>query len=410
MVDIETHKIVDMIESREVEDVSRWLAEYPNLRVVSRDGSLSYASSITEAHPAALQVSDRFHLIKNLTDRATLIFQKLFQGRISIPITSYTQRIKYEMLIGTTEQRVRLVKKLRAEGRTLKEIVLLSGASERMVKKYVSMRGCDITQDEPTVRGREHEEAVAKLIGRAEKVRVLHEEGLNITEITQKTGFTLAVVKNYLSADFSHINAHYGKQREGKLEPFRDEVIQWKTEGLTYREIHDRIKVKGYTGTQDAIRGFISKERRIRRDLQAMAGSEPVEFIDKKWIIRLLYKPIEKVKGITHEQLTAIFVLHPITETIMNLVNEFKTIFCTKTPDALVPWMEKALALGLPEFDAFVNSVKQDIDAVMNAITTEYSNGLIEGVINKIKLIKRVMYGRCSFQLLKNKCLLIDHL
>jgi transposase len=64
MVDYETHKIIDMIESREGQDVELWLKQYPNLKVVSRDGSTTYASAITAAHPKAMQVSDRFHLVK----------------------------------------------------------------------------------------------------------------------------------------------------------------------------------------------------------------------------------------------------------------------------------------------------------------------------------------------------------
>ena len=54
MVNVETRKIVDMIESRETVDVSKWLAEFPNIRVVSRDGSQQYAAAITEAHPGAM--------------------------------------------------------------------------------------------------------------------------------------------------------------------------------------------------------------------------------------------------------------------------------------------------------------------------------------------------------------------
>lgn len=64
----------------------------------------------------------------------------MFQGRITIPVTSGTQNIRYEALIGTTADRVRLVKKLRGEGRTKGEITLLTGLSERMVKKYFDMR------------------------------------------------------------------------------------------------------------------------------------------------------------------------------------------------------------------------------------------------------------------------------
>jgi predicted transcriptional regulator len=409
MVDMETHKIVDMIESREMRDVSLWLAEYPNLRIISRDGSQTYAAAITQAHPSAMQVSDRFHILKNLNERATLAFQKLFQGRIAIPITTGTQDIRYEVLIGTKAERIRLVKKLRGEGRSMREISLLTGLSARMVKNYSDIRERDIPEDKHTVRGREHEEAVKKLSERANRVRTLRETGLSLTEIAQKTGFTLTAVRNYLAADFSPVNAHYGKQREGKLEPFREDVFRWKAEGLTYREIHERIRVKGYSGTQDAIRSFISKERRIRRDLQMAVSGEAVEFIDKKWMIRLLYKPAEDVKGISSEQLAAIFKSYPLAESILHIVNEFKSLIKEKNPDALPQWMDKTAALGFPELNAFIGGLRQDIDAVMNAITSDFSNGLVEGTVNKIKVIKRIMYGRCRFNLLRNKCLLLNH-
>ena len=408
MVDIETRKIVDMIESREMADVSSWLSGYPNLKIIARDGSLTYAAAITEAHPGAMQISDRFHLVKNLCDRATLVFQKLFQGRIAIPVTPGTQSIRYEALIGSAAERIRLVKKLYGEGRSKSEVALLTGLSARMTTQYINIRECDIPKERQTVRGREHEEAVQKLTARAERVKALQEAGLSRTEIAQKTGFTAAVVKNYLSADFSPISAHYGKQREGKLEPFREKIFQWKVEGLTYREIHKRIRAEGYTGTQDAIRGFISKEQRIRRDLHAAAGGEPVEYIDKKWMIRLLYKPIEKIKGITPAQLAAIFTDYPLAESVINLVGEFKSLLKAKDPDAFISWMDKTAAVNIPELDAFTGGLKQDIDAVMNAISTDYSNGLVEGTINKIKVIKRIMYGRCRFDLLRNKCLLTD--
>ena len=70
---------------------------------------------------------------------------------------------------------------------------------------------------------------------------------------------------------------------------------------------------------------------------------------------------------------------------------------------------EKTAGLGIPELDAFINGLKQDVDAVLNAITFDFSNGLAEGTINKIKVIKRIMYGRCSFNLLKCKCLNLQY-
>jgi predicted transcriptional regulator len=409
MVNVETRKIVDMIESRETADVSKWLSKYPNIRVVSRDGSQQYAAAITEAHPDAMQVSDRFHILKNLNDRAILIFQRHFQGRIAIPITPDTQDIRYESLIGTKAERIRLVKRLRREGRSKGEISLLTGLSSPTVKHYIDILECDIPEEKQTVRGREHEDAVKKLTERADRVKTLRDSGLSITEIAQKTGFTAAMVKIYLSSNFSPVNAHYGKQREGKLAPFREDVFRWKADGLTYREIHDRIRLKGYSGTQDAIRGFISKERRIRRDLQAAVGGEPMEFIDKKWLIQLLYKPNKNVKGISPAQLAAFFDNYPLAKGVLDVVNEFKVLVKERNQEALPQWVDKVISLGCPELDAFIGGLKQDIDAVINAITTDFSNGLAEGTINKIKVVKRIMYGRCRFDLLRNKCLLLDY-
>ncbi|KGM94563.1 transposase, partial [Clostridium botulinum D str. CCUG 7971] len=72
--------------------------------------------------------------------------------------------------------------------------------------------------------------------------------------------------------------------------------------------------------------------------------------------------------------------------------------------------LHKAAALKINEINSFINGLTRDIDAVKNAILYEYNNGLAEGFINKLKLIKRIMYGRCNFNLLKNKILMLEEL
>jgi len=329
MIDMRSHKLIDMIETRQMTQVKSWLKEYPNIKFVSRDGSRAYANAITQAHPKAIQISDRFHLLKNLTDYATLALQKLFQGRITIPITDETQKHRSVMLIGTLAQRVKSVKDLHKNGHSQNEIQQITGASERIVKKYTDMPENGIPAQKQTIRGREHNEAAEKPKRRAELVGALHKEGLGIKQICQKTGFTHKTVQNYLSDNFSPINAHYGKQREGKSEPFRNEILRLKTDGLKYREIHEALKVKGYSGTQDAIRGFVSKERRIQQDLLS-ASVETNELIDKKWLIRLLYKPIEDVKGISDGQLHFVLTDYPLYSNILCAVNNFKLVLKSK--------------------------------------------------------------------------------
>ena len=85
MVNIDTGQIIDMIESREKDDVAKWLATYPRINVVSRDGSQQYAAAIRQAHPDAIQVSDRFHILQNLTDSAKQHISKVVAANFRIP-------------------------------------------------------------------------------------------------------------------------------------------------------------------------------------------------------------------------------------------------------------------------------------------------------------------------------------
>ena len=74
--------------------------------------------------------------------------------------------------------------------------------------------------------------------------------------------------------------------------------------------------------------------------------------------------------------------------------------------EELETWITQALSLQIDEVETYVNGLLSDIDAVKNAIKYKYNNGLAEGSVNKIKLTKRIMYGRNSFELLKAKLLL----
>ena len=84
LIDSKSHRVIDLIPSRERKDVAKKLAEYPNLKVVSRDGSPAYAAAISTANPEILQISDRFHLLKGLTEACRYILRGLFKAKIAI--------------------------------------------------------------------------------------------------------------------------------------------------------------------------------------------------------------------------------------------------------------------------------------------------------------------------------------
>jgi transposase len=100
---------------------------------------------------------------------------------------------------------------------------------------------------------------------------------------------------------------------------------------------------------------------------------------------------------------------YPVIESIINLVNEFKHLLESKNVEKLEEWIEKASNLKIRKIDKFVNGLKRDIQAVRNAIIYEYNNGLAEGSVNKLKVIKRIMYGRNKFEMLRQKVLFLEN-
>ena len=243
---------------------------------------------------------------------------------------------------------------------------------------------------------------------KVKEVKALQEKGYSIRKIADETGYTKRTIKNYLSPNFNPIHGQYGVQRPGKLSPFRNEVIALRSKGTTYKEIYISICKKGYTGSEASIRQFIAKEKRLQGDLEndVIAGS--TEIVERKWLIKLLYKPLDKVKAISPEQVENVVEKYPLVGTLIRLVWRFKEILQSGEKELLHTWISEAAALELNELTSFLNGIKKDIDAVENACTLPYNNGLAEGSINKLKTIKRIMYGRNSFELLRNKLLLLE--
>lgn len=114
----------------------------------------------------------------------------------------------------------------------------------------------------------------------------------------------------------------------------------------------------------------------------------------------LLYKPLKQINE-SRKQLRQIVDEIPVIGKLYGLMGSFKETLFAKKEEELDKWMEEVLVLGSDEITSFVNGINWDKEAVKNAIRYEYNNGLPEGSVNKLKVSKRIMYGRCSFDILK---------
>ena len=152
---------------------------------------------------------------------------------------------------------------------------------------------------------------------------------------------------------------------------------------------------------------YATRKRRLNQQA-TQEYLQNTEIIERKFILKLLYCPIEKTSGITEAQLTKVIEQIPKLLAVYGVVSDFRALVAAKNVDELVPWMSAALALESPNIDSYVNGLMRDMDAVKNAIIYNYNNGQAEGNINKIKRIKHTMYGRASFSTLLTKALLFE--
>lgn len=125
-------------------------------------------------------------------------------------------------------------------------------------------------------------------------------------------------------------------------------------------------------------------------------------------MIKLIYHDIEKVKGITQEQYEAVIKKYPDLINAYQMLHQFQTLVLSKKPDELESWIYEAEKLNITEVNSFLVGLEKDLPAVKNGIMYSYNNGLAEESVNKLKLVKRIMYERSSFSLLKSKLLWLE--
>jgi transposase len=122
-------------------------------------------------------------------------------------------------------------------------------------------------------------------------------------------------------------------------------------------------------------------------------------------VFLFLRRPTEEVSFEDQETLALLRSLHAEVDQAYELVQQFAHMLRTRTGEQIDTWLEHVRTSQIREFQGFVLSIERDKAAVVAGLTLPQSNGIVEGTINKLKLIKRMMYGRAAFPLLRQRVL-----
>jgi transposase len=373
--DLEQGVPLDLLPDRAVETVEAWLRAHPSIDVVSRDGSSEYASAIKKGAPQARQVSDRWHLTKNLA------------GCVSVVLTQCLTEIR----------RAEHAAVPREEG----EIPAYrehSPARTRAVQQAQQARQ-------------------AERLERYEAIITLRNQGMRSSDIAVQVGMPERTIRHWLSGRGIPYSGSR-KPRPRLIDPYKAYLFsRWHQGCRNGAQLEKELRAKGYKGSGRALYRYLEtlepSGSPLRKYGSASATSRGVSSLQLNPLLTLsaqqatwlFFRRSEDLKEDEQKKLQQLRQASPHIETTYQLVDKFLHMVREHAGEQLDTWLDEAEASHLKAFDSFIIGVQQDKDAVFAGLTLPWSNGPLEGNVNRLKLIKRSMYGRAELDLLKLRVL-----
>jgi transposase len=349
LCDLESRKVIDLLPDRESGTVAAWLRQHPGSEIVSRDRGGIYAQATRQAAPGAVQVADRWHLLRNLSEAlkdALSPHDRLFiQSSTGEPPALATARVP----------------------------------------------------SVPPWELRAQQKNRARRFSRYEEVRRLGGTGASHAAIGRQLGLDHRTVRKFLRAEtFPEAQR---SPRPGIVDPYAEYLDQRLEQGCRdvsrlWRELRER----GFTGQLNIVRRWL----RCRRGFHPTAASAVPRKTSTRVSVRQTVWHILKETPAAQEYLQQVYKAEPEIEVLAQLAKEFFRIVRQRDIHALTPWFEATKVSALSGFAAHL---AKDKDAVQAALKLPWSQGQVEGQVHRLKLIKRQMYGRAGFDLLRLRVL-----
>ena len=368
--DLEQKRPIDLLPDRRAETVSAWLQAHPHIDIVSRDGSSEYASAIKKGAPQAREVSDRWHLVKNLA------------ACVSVQLAQSLAQIR------RAEQ---------AKAKTSAE------------EKHLSEEQCPARTR--AVQQAQHARQ-AERRARYGQMMMLREQGMKSADIAAQVGMAERTVRGWLSrGDIPYSGPR--RERASLIDPYKTYLLsRWHQGCRKGSQLERELRAKGYKGSQRAMYRYLatleppaSKRGSSVATRQTTMQPNPLLALSAQQTTWLFFRKQDDLKEEERESLQQLRQASPPIEAAYQLVKKFLQMVRERTGEQLDAWLSEVEASHLEAFDSFATSVQQDKDAVFAGLTLPWSNGPLEGNVNRLKLIKRSMYGRAEFDLLKLRVL-----
>jgi transposase len=356
LVNMETHRPVDLLAGRDAEVLAAWLREHPGVEIIVRDRSEAYAQGGWDGAPEAQQVADRFHLVKNAGDA----LDELMRGRRRS--LSYVEETPVPPPGPGAEPRP------------------LSPSGQQQAARR------------------------AARLARWERVRALHAAGASYSQIAREVGIDRKTVARLVRTPEPPRNR--GEHRRPadlsspSLAPYAEYLKdRWQAGCHNISQLYREIEAQGYARSRSLVAQALLPWRPPR---PPPGTRRKVRRLSARW---LCLRPPDQLKPYEAEALAGLLAEDPELDAGYRLLQHFRRLIAERDQPGLDAWLADARASGLPTFASLANGIAADRAAVDAALTTPWSNGMVEGFVHKVKLIKRQGYGRAGLRLLRARVL-----
>jgi transposase len=357
--------------------LAAWLREHPGVAVVARDRSGAYADGIRRGAPEAVQVADRFHLLQNLAEALE---------------TTFTAHAASLRAVERAERR------------------------PRPAARAMTVRPARPRQD-PAARAKAAERRQRRL-ARYRQVWRLHREGWPGHAIARHLGLGRSTVVRYLRHETFPERKGRGDAGRSLLDPWKPLLLErWNAGRRDSRRLFGELQGLGYRGSYATLARYTQRLRQAqekaapRRPSRKRPPLPPVVDAPRRpltprtaaWLA--LRRP-ERRDPDGAGRLARLRERDPALAEAVDLAEELAGLLRAREPGRLDAWLTRARGGPLPAFRGFAESLGADAAAVRAAATLPWSTGPVEGQINRLKTLKRQMYGRAKLDLLGRRFLL----
>ena len=239
------------------------------------------------------------------------------------------------------------------------------------------------------------------------EVQRLRELGWKHRQIAAKTGLSMRTICRMLKVDVKQVHVS-PRGAKSSLDKYQKFIIEQLEHGkINYTKIYKMLKSKGYNGNYSTVRFYIIKTfPQFTKIPLSQEEIHATDYISNDDILQGIWRG----KKFSDEEKLSLKKKWNMFAYCCEKIIQFRELFKTRNKEKLNEFIEESESDKKNIFYTFASGLRKDLDAVMNSLSYSYNNGLLEGHVNRLKVIKRIMYGRAGYDLLRKKVLYLEKL